>query len=472
MPNLKYLLSTIFVCTLLSINAQNTPSTRPNLDLLFQENYFETQLTTTTEGEITERNPKDVLLSVRTDQWHDGNLFSTDSLYFVYLENGLLSEQNEHRPTANEWRFGAQTKYTYNDKNKLLEQLRRVWTGSDWANKYSSTYSYDLSNRYVISSLWQEWEDDNWLNISNKQFEINTCGDNTMLIHNEWVDSSWSKQYRIEYFYDTNHYVSSSINDSWDSSNSTWDRSYRYVYSYNEKGQLLKTSLESWEDTLAIWIPRSEFINEYNEFGNQSYYAWRYPRPNNTWENKQQRLYEYDQNQNLISYTIQEWNEDRWENEYRELNTYNLDNAIVAQKIDNWNNSLENWEQLYYIEVEYNNRKNISKSIRYYTSEAGSEKVTQKKYYYQVTPEEIIDNKIVVSPNPSDGCFHINFKNIDDQNREIRVFDLRGALLYQKSVYKDFLEANIHLHFLPNGAYFLNISNGELASNQRIIIAK
>jgi hypothetical protein len=80
-----------------------------------------------------------------------------------------------------------------------------------------------------------------------------------------------------------------------------------------------------------------------------------------------------------------------------------------------------------------------------------------------------IDNtssQIKVFPNPSNGSFTVDFDNLKNV-KEIRILDLLGKIVFQKSINK---QSKINIDNLPSGVYILTvIDNENKMTNKKII---
>lgn len=76
---------------------------------------------------------------------------------------------------------------------------------------------------------------------------------------------------------------------------------------------------------------------------------------------------------------------------------------------------------------------------------------------------------ISVYPNPTEGVFNVDFKNVTT----IKVLSALGAVLYETKI-EQLTEGtkNIDLSNFTNGIYFINVSNGTNSSNHKIILNK
>ncbi len=83
---------------------------------------------------------------------------------------------------------------------------------------------------------------------------------------------------------------------------------------------------------------------------------------------------------------------------------------------------------------------------------------------------EFLANNFSITPNPNNGNFIINLKEIL-ANYNIEVFDATGRTIYEKSFSQDQnLQQTIQLNRPQNGVYFLNIKNDSNMITKKIII--
>jgi len=89
------------------------------------------------------------------------------------------------------------------------------------------------------------------------------------------------------------------------------------------------------------------------------------------------------------------------------------------------------------------------------------------------TLELIKSGTVSISPNPTNEDFTISFELEKSCNIEIILFDVLGKQV--KNIYNDFtnegiFRQTIRLLDIPKGVYYLQISNGEFARIERIVV--
>jgi hypothetical protein len=79
---------------------------------------------------------------------------------------------------------------------------------------------------------------------------------------------------------------------------------------------------------------------------------------------------------------------------------------------------------------------------------------------------------VSVHPNPNNGQFTIETNGVLGDQTSIQLLDALGRIVYQSSENFSFkyVSKELILSDLENGMYFLNISDGNYSSSQKLII--
>ncbi|MBP7821878.1 MAG: T9SS type A sorting domain-containing protein [Saprospiraceae bacterium] len=119
----------------------------------------------------------------------------------------------------------------------------------------------------------------------------------------------------------------------------------------------------------------------------------------------------------------------------------------------------------------YNLKASISSSTFVKSSENGDDQIVELE---PATEEEIaqLDIPFMVIPNPTSGEAMLQFALENDENVTISVTGLMGQnlLTLKESLYKGHNQVALQFENAPNGVYFVKVSNGKLASTQRVIV--
>jgi PKD repeat protein len=84
------------------------------------------------------------------------------------------------------------------------------------------------------------------------------------------------------------------------------------------------------------------------------------------------------------------------------------------------------------------------------------------------------ESEVIISPNPNQGSFMINFIEPKSDHSDIRIFDVTGKLIVEQSIMLNSANAakEINLKDVPNGLYFLQTKCGDQTVNKKILIEK
>ncbi|MCX6296166.1 MAG: T9SS type A sorting domain-containing protein [Bacteroidetes bacterium] len=87
--------------------------------------------------------------------------------------------------------------------------------------------------------------------------------------------------------------------------------------------------------------------------------------------------------------------------------------------------------------------------------------------------ENLFENTITLSPNPSTGDVIINFTNTETENINISLFNLNGQLikgLFNEKVSVGDFKKIIDIRSYPKGLYYINISNSKYSIHKKIVV--
>src|SRR5690606_31943522 len=105
----------------------------------------------------------------------------------------------------------------------------------------------------------------------------------------------------------------------------------------------------------------------------------------------------------------------------------------------------------------------ISQDGIYKTTNGGGAIITEVERREYVNIDEFVIKELEIFPNPVDD--HIYFKNLDDENGRIVIYDIKGVVVYDQSNTNN----KVNVSDLSAGQYFLNIyAENALYSSQFI----
>jgi hypothetical protein len=86
-------------------------------------------------------------------------------------------------------------------------------------------------------------------------------------------------------------------------------------------------------------------------------------------------------------------------------------------------------------------------------------------------------NKLWVYPNPNDGNFLVRFYNQNNESATVRVFDAKGAKVYERAVVTTTAYTGIDVNLgptIPDGVYVVELvnSSGKRVDAKKIVVRK
>ena len=258
-------------------------------------------------------------------------------IIYSYNQNGKLVKKLTQLFINNTWEFFSQDLYSYNSYNKLTKKIVQGWLTDEWINSIRDSVVYDSHQNPTINII-QNWFNDDWNNSTRSSFIYDDFNNLINHVTEIWVNNEWIDQFKYSYTYLDNN-KSEYLEQIWEDSH--WGNLNREIYFYDSNNNLINTLYQFYWDF--GWISHQELILAYDSEGNlletikqnieidvpieadifdkESYY---YDNQNNLirylfeeWQdgnitNSDQYLYKYDINSNLIQFTSESWEEDQW----------------------------------------------------------------------------------------------------------------------------------------------------------------
>ncbi|MFC2132101.1 hypothetical protein ACFLSQ_11770, partial [Bacteroidota bacterium] len=199
----------------------------------------------------------------------------------------------------------------------------------------------------LIRDTYYNWETDHWSKGNSKLWHYD---DNNKLIQIECLGSP----YIISFFYDNEDNLICKQRSDYNKNQDIWVTTLVDSFFYDNNGNLIEEFELLLESGLLRKNDRDEYF--YDSLGKlsekKSYYGY-YPEKQDTtgiWIFENSRLYDYDDDNNLISSTPTNHNQRYYKVDY----TYNSDNLRLSEFGHQWYN--DQWNQLYQYDFSYNEK--------------------------------------------------------------------------------------------------------------------
>lgn len=231
-------------------------------------------------------------------------------------------------PVRNKFVSGQLTDYFYSNEgelhlayNKFYDTISGDWQKDYYKVIYKNSYGRDsIRGFFKWSESTQDWVDSLMITYSYDD-KHHLLGE----IHELWVDGNWENSKKWEYFYAGQNILDEQFEYRWDAALDDWDYKGHTEFEYYENKDIKTITDYFWDGY--EWYNKTrvsysyqgnslptEILNEYWSFGF------------NDWANSSLAMYDYDANNNRLTYTFKIWNEDQevWRNFYKEENFWSF----------------------------------------------------------------------------------------------------------------------------------------------------
>jgi len=234
--------------------------------------------------------------------------------------------------------------YTYNAQNKPTSYVQYKWntTNNVWGNYVKWLKEYDaignLSSRiyYFYDMINNVWNNAN--NITKYIYTLNSLGKiatqvEVFSLNTYYADTEIVK---TEFTYNDLGYLSQAVLYK-KSSDNTWIIDYKIDYGYDENKYLVSTIYKTNKTVSKSWIgDNNKRINEYDGMGNQTKeLSSTKEMPNSPWRINSTNVWGYDTNHNIISSANYGWRGGVWmqtaKNVFKFDEIKNTDDKIIQR---------------------------------------------------------------------------------------------------------------------------------------------
>lgn len=382
-------------------------------------------------NESIENRTYDALSNMTIQHWQGWNgsaWINTSRNLFTYDNSRKilsLTEQNWN-PTTGSWVNFRRTTNTWSASGLQLTMLQEFFSGDNWVNQVFELYVYQDNN--LIQAERQTWINGNWANQYQYFYTYDGQANLTSMTMKQWTGNQWNDFYREVFYYNTTNQLTIYVSQQF---NSSWQNSEQYFYTYDPLGFLETAQRQLWQS--GNWqnsLRRSFTNNNYGSFQLALNQVWQ----QNDWANQQMFTKGFDENGNSTTSDAFVW-------------------------ANGWQQSQDNQ-----IEINYNFGL---KTLRFqgYRALAGFTSMLVE------TPEDMVNNQIIVYPNPSNGKFFIFNEILSSDVVSIHIFALDGKKVFKSQLPSaSLLTVDIRNEQLKPGVYVLRIASSKETKHHHIIL--
>lgn len=218
---------------------------------------------------------------LKTDAQYDyesytGNLYANSKDVYNYDTTGLLERIDTYgyNESISSWRTTPtyRVSYTYNEHNRVIEELKQEFVSSAWKNKTkrTCTYNTNLQLECVINYNWNNAGVGSYFVPYTKiQYTYDTFGNLILKSVSEYGSyGEWTDTYAHTYTYNALNQLTTYILSYGVASSMRW----KYTYEYDSDGDLYCKSHFNWDSSYNDWV------------GYRRYYYYYQGKPSPTYE--------------------------------------------------------------------------------------------------------------------------------------------------------------------------------------------
>lgn len=341
---------------------------------------------------------------------------------------------------------------------------------SDESDQYQVTYSYDEYDYYLLEELTQKKVGSNWENDELITYEYDWSGNPSMILVQEWENGAWVNEEIQNCTYDNDGMPDEVIIQEWE--NGAWVNEEKVNYTFTDDVTRILTSEWSgvWnaEDLITITYSMDgyEMVEQYMQQG--------------AWQNEARMLVSYNDDFNIATEIVQEWEDNSWVNVMR-MN-YNYEGLVYTSVVyDVWTGD---WGELAKTEYAYDNNGNAKQGVAYvkindqwmegFTTDiempyAYNEKskvfiaseVTVNYYDITLSANEMTQNSAFnLYPNPANDMISVDGEGLE----KAEIYNIAGQKVMESC------NAQIDVKALQAGVYMVKVFGNGSSEMLRVVV--
>ena len=432
-------------------------------------------------------------LSLLSMDLFNGVWINSDKETFTYDPSGnqISRVSQEWDTTLTSWVNSGKNEYTYDANHNMITDVSANWniSSNTWKNSSKYEYTYDANNNRSSKKHYY-WDNgtSNWKDQYIYEYTYDANNNKILELHKSWNLSSWINRYKTEYTYDANNNLISKNRYKWNSTSNTWENYYWTLYTYTNN-RLTFENKKKWDESTSSWVDQSRINSTYNSNGkylsilNENYNG-------SVWRKESEYLFEYDSNDNIISYIEKNnWNGSDWDKRDKYNFWYN------STGLCNGGNH-ETWFAGHWVSADAPWMMFLPKLFDYYYYDEDTDftyldEITSwfsyiPGYEYSVYYNGITDVKEKVAtpskytleqnyPNPFNPSTKISYSLPKATHVSLKVYDVLGneiTTLVNKNQSAGNYKVNFDASNLTSGVYFYKISTNNFSQVRKMMLLK
>ncbi len=254
-------------------------------------------------------------------QLYTGNEWVNDDRFLFEYEgdsqNPSVIIWQEGNEATSDWENLERDFIEYDEQGREVVIILEDWDGEDWEPWDRVEISYTNDDRY-LEQLWYFWWGDEW----DLDYRISWVYENGLLIERVdelWDGEDWWPEFRTVYEYDIDRECLRSgpcnliveLMQYFDEDEEEWVNSFQTLYDYDDDGNEIESISQYWDEDDDEWFNLTRTLSAYDDRNNISeeiHQAW----DGSDWIFSQRHSYEYDENDEMLVWLMETWENDQW----------------------------------------------------------------------------------------------------------------------------------------------------------------
>lgn len=272
----------------------------------------------------------------------------------------ILSEYYYWDTYTNTWIGNSKYESEYDDNgNQIMYASYSNWDeiNNSWIGSYKYFKEYD--NNYLISRIYQYWNNDEFDWQFDTKTEYSNAGNVYTTTYYDWstYTQTWIPEDKEVETYDDNGQYLAYEGFYWNEDAQDWIPVLKYIdIIYDTYGNMIEYTGYMWDEDAQEWVNAEKLEATANEFGYliATYYEW--DTDLSEWVGYEKEEYGYDVNGNRILYIQYDWDVDLsdWVYYSKSVDEYDANNYRILSEYSYWNSDISDWVYYYKYEYSYN----------------------------------------------------------------------------------------------------------------------
>ncbi len=284
-----------------------------------------------------------------TKSWVD---MSTEKTTYDNNGNLLAEEVMNWNKLNGLWEGERKQDATFSHFNLPLSQTSYQWSNASnaWQPTEQLLTEYDPSTHQKLSDTRQEWQENNWLNISKTEFLYEgTAPDPTQSIEYEWNGSSWSTLKKSTFTSIPSNADGlrerQTLTQKINPATSSWVNDEQLIVMTDKYDTQVLSSKETWNGHAWAFFSQEKTDVEYDEKGEKIHEEKYSKSGSNDWIGLSLSEILYDDNGNMTSEVSMEWDSlaQTWKGVVNSRMEYNDNNDLLQDQRFLWDTTTRSW---------------------------------------------------------------------------------------------------------------------------------